>query len=366
MKASLEATVELWDFAVFAEIAVWETRPDLQHLCAAARDQGALDEDAIDSMVPGLSPRARKNLLRHLGYIQLIDRSGALTAVGRRCASVGEAPSWEQGAYHLLVAAHPLFGSHVLDFKRTPGDGFDRDFDNLETIPGWLSADSRRVFTSAFDGAVRFSVGGFPSARGQDAVCRGWEMDPGRLRWEIDLATGVNHWTVEGNVGSGEQPRQFRSAPESVDASELVGLFGGWESRWDARLGRVAIGYDGKVDAGGRESFLRTWKYQRVRVGRFGTFDDALVQDVPVGPATNDDARTWATAIVVARAEAAGAYVPPDRWRTEWSAVLENTPLAGRAGDAPDAASLGEVNQNPVPARTRWLLAAGVDLGMGA
>lgn len=366
MKASLEAAVELWDFAVFAEIAVWEPRPDLELLCAAAQDQGALDEDVIDGAVPGLSPRARKNLLRHLGYIQIIDRSGALTAVGRRCAASGEAPSWEQGAYHLLVAAHPLFGSHVLDFKRTPGDGFDRDFDNLEPLPAWLSADHRRVFTSAFDSATRFTVGGFPSARGQDAVCRSWEMDPGNLRWEIDLSTGVNHWTITGNVGSADQHRQFESTPESVDANELVGLFAGWESRWDARLARVAIAYDGQVGAGGRESFLRTWKYQPVRVGRFGSFDGAVVQDVPVGPATNDDARMWATAILVARVEAAGAYVPPDRWRTEWAAALEDTPLAGRAGDAPDAASLEEVNQKPVSTRTRWLLAAGADLGMGA
>ncbi|MCA9633674.1 MAG: hypothetical protein KC766_38750, partial [Myxococcales bacterium] len=131
MQASLTTQVDLWDVAVFAELAVWEMRPDLQVLCAAAQTHGCLDEEAIDAVLPGISARGRTNLLRHMGYIHLIDRSGSLTGLGRRCASAGEAPSWEQGVYHLLVASHPLFGCHVLDFKRTSGDAFDRDFDSV-------------------------------------------------------------------------------------------------------------------------------------------------------------------------------------------------------------------------------------------
>ena len=142
MKASLKTEVEIRDIAVFAELAVWEKRPDLQCLCSMAQDQGVLNEDAVDTLLPGLSPRARKNLLRHLGYIQLVDRNGALTALGRRCASSGEAPAWEQGVYRLLVAFHPLFDSHVLDFRRAPGDWRDRDFNNLDSLPSQFAPKS--------------------------------------------------------------------------------------------------------------------------------------------------------------------------------------------------------------------------------
>ena len=197
MKATLEAEVEIWNIAVFAELAVWEQRPDLQLLCMLARDRGGLDEGAIDSVLPGLSERARTNLVRHLGYVQLTDRYGSLTALGRHCASSGEAPAWEQGAYHLLVARHPLFDSYILDFKRASGDAYDRDFD-LDELPRWLSPDRDRVFTSAIGGTRRFSLGAFPAARGHDPACRGWELEPGKLSWEIDLQNGANQWTISG------------------------------------------------------------------------------------------------------------------------------------------------------------------------
>ena len=151
MKASLKTEVEIQDIAVFAELAVWEKRPDLQLVCNTAQDQGTLNADAIDVVLPGLSPRARENLLRHLRYIGLVDRNGALTALGRRCASSGEAPAWEQGVYRLLMASHPLFDSHVLDFRRAPGDWHDHDFSNFEHLPAGFSAKYNRVFTSVFD-----------------------------------------------------------------------------------------------------------------------------------------------------------------------------------------------------------------------
>ena len=38
MKAVLQTKIPLWDIAVFAELAVWEPRPELQRLCAACAD----------------------------------------------------------------------------------------------------------------------------------------------------------------------------------------------------------------------------------------------------------------------------------------------------------------------------------------
>ena len=365
MKATLEAEVEIWDIAVFAELAVWERRPDLQLICALARDRGGLDEAAVETVLPGLSARARANLLRHLGYIQLMDRSGALTALGHYCATSGEAPAWEQGVYNLLVARHPLFDSYVLDFKRTSGDAFDRKYD-LDTLPQWLAPDRNKILTSATDGARRFSIAGFPAGKGQDPVSRGWELDAGKLSWEIDLLEGTNHWAISGSVGAKENATSFQSPQESVDPSELAGLYGSWDPRWDARQGRVLMSYDGKVGPGGREPFLRTWRYKSVKVGRFGSFDDVVVRDIPVGPATPSHARTWATAITVARTEGHGAYVAPSRWNSEWDDAIAGTPLAGRAGQPPTPTEITEIDGKPISTRTRWLLTAGADLGMEA
>lgn len=364
MKATLESAVELWEMAVFAELGVWEPRPDLQLLCTTALRGTGLDPEAIGQVLPGLSDRARRNLLRHLEYVQLIDRGGALTALGHLCAQSGEAPSWEQGVYYLLVATHPLFSAMVLDFKRTPGEGFDRDFDNLEPLPSWLVPDRDRVFTSAFDSSRRFSVASFPAARGQDPVCRGWEMAPARLKWEIDLATGANQWGITGQVGSADQPKAFTSVSESVESTELAGLYASWERRWDPSSGRVLMPFDGRLGQGGRESFLRSWKYKTVKVGQLGSYEDVVARDVPVGPASDSDARDWATAMMVGRVELTGGYVTPSGWHSEWEDVVGEPPLLSRTGDAPDPVELVDVAGKPLAQRTRWLLAAPADLSM--
>lgn len=369
MKATLEAEVEVREVAVFAELAVWEKRSDLQALCAAARNRGSLDEEAIATVLPGLSLRARNNLLRHLSYIELTDRNGAPTALGRRCATSGAAPAWEQGGYRLLVAFHPLFESWLLDFRRDSGDARDRDFDNLEPLPSGLSPRRDRVFTSAFDRSKRFSIAAFPAKQGQNPVCRSHSTNRGKLRWEIDLASGINEWTIGGQAGDWDRrdKEKFQSPPESTEPNELRGLVADWESQWEqAQEGRLAMAYDGKAGRDGRESFLRSRGHDHVEVRHFGKFDKVTVEDVPVGPATKKDARIWATAILVARSEADGAYMAPDHWRTGWSSAIEGTPLAEWAGEAPDQTTLSEVNGRPLFARTRWLLAAGADLEMEA
>ena len=368
MKARLETDVEVRDVAVFAELAVWEKRPDLRILCATARDQGALDEEAIDTVLPGLSPRARKNLCGHLSYLQLVGRNGALTGLGRHCAASGEAPAWEQGVYRLLVASHPLFDSHVLDFIRAPGDGSDRDFDRREPLPSGLRPKRDHVFASVFERSRRFSVAGFPAERGQDPVCRIGETITGRLRWDIDLASGGNKWTIEGRVSEGWRKGggEFRSAPESVESNDLAELFADWEPQWNKKVRRVSMAYDGKVTRDGREPFLRSRQYGQKQVRDFGLFDEVVVRDIPVGPATKDDARIWATAILIARSEAGDGYIASDDWRSGWAAAIEDTPLAKWAGDAPDPVRLSEVGGRPLAIRTRWLLAAGADLSMEA
>ena len=194
-------------------------------------------------------------------------------------------------------------------------------------------------------------------------------MIKGKLRWSIDLASRRNEWTIEGHVngmwkkGGGK----FRSAPESVEPDGLADLFADWEPRWNPRTARVEMAYDGEIGPDGRESFRRSWKYGPQQARNFGSFDEVEVRDVPVGPKTKDEARIWATAILVARAEAGDRYMAPGDWRSEWVAAIEDTPLAEWAGDdAPDPVGLSEVGGRPLAARTRWLLTAGADLSMEA
>lgn len=363
MKAKLHTEADLWQIAAFAEVAVWERRPELQRLCASVPDRGTLGPDQIDTILPGLSEAGRRNLLRHLSYLRLLDERGALTALGRRCAAMGEAPAWELGGYYFLVSAHPLFRCHVIGFRRAPGDGRDWDFKGLEGVPDWFRPEPSRVWTSAFDGALKFTLNALPAAGGADPRSRGEKLQPARLVWSVDLNSGQNDWHVEGKVAEEGGPVSFRSQPESVPAQKLVGLFAAWDNRWNQKSRRVLMAYD-DGSAGGRETFVRTFRYPNGRVGEFGTFTDIVVEGVPVGPSGAAEARQWAVSLAVARVAAASAYCSKDAWTKYWAEVVEGTPLDPDAGKAPapdEATGPGGILP---PQRTRWLLTAPSDLSM--
>lgn len=363
MKALLRSDVELWQITAFAEVAEWERRPELQRVCAAVPKRGGLGPAEIDKVLPGLSEAARKNIVRHLKYLRLLDERGALTALGRRCASSGEAPAWEMGVYEFLVAVHPAFRSHVLAFQRLQADARDRDFQNLEPIPEWFGPAPGRVWASALDSGRRFTVQSFPTSEGIDPRCRTQKLQPAQLVWEIDLASGENAWHIEGNDGGSRGRVSFRSQPESMPEAKLVDLLGTWDKRWNRTSSRLEMPYDGKA-SDGHDTFLRTFHYRRVKVADFGTFDDVVVDGVPVGPRNSTEAREWALELTVARIAAADAYCSKESWAKEWDMVVRGSPLEAGAGRAPGADAVTSFGGEPLPIRTRWLLVAASDLAM--
>lgn len=364
MKAQLELDVRVRKFAVMAELALWERRRDLQALCHGASQQGVLNPPVIDAILPGLSPRAHQNLLGHLTYLGLVTPAGALTALGRRCATSGEAPALEQGVYRLIVAFHPFSKGDILGFERSVGEGHDRNFDDLEPLPPEFVVPPDRVFTSVFERDQRFSIVSFPkSSNSQTPLCRHRDLPSATLKWSIDLITGENQWSISGTTDDARQAT-YQSAPGAVDPGELAGIFEKWEPNWDPGIRRMRMAYDDTVAVGGRETFLREKTYPSVRIGAFGRFDDVTVSGVPVGPATKDEARRWALAIHIGRVEAADAYVTPADGRSGWEAAINDTPLALMAGRAPEPTDVHTVNARPLATRTRWLLVAATDLEM--
>ena len=254
-----------------------------------------------------------------------------------------------------------MFRSCILDFRRLPSDSRNHDFKSLERLPDWFTPAPQRTWTSAFNAELRFTLCSLPAPRGVDPACWTREHGAARLVWEINLDTGRNSWSVEGEIDGARGVTSFRSPPESVPAQKLAGAFAGWESRWSPSTGRVAVPYDGRA-AGGRESFLRTFKYPRVRIGELGVFEDVTVEGVPVGPSNAVEARQWALALLLARAVAADAYWTTEGWAREWDTIVRGTPLEASAGSAPAPASVGAVAGKPIPARVRWLISAAADL----
>ena len=361
MKTTLRASVELSAISVFAEVAVWEKRLELQRLCRLGQASGKIDASVVASALPGLSNSAHRNVLKTIEHMQLIDSMGTMTSFGLKCSQTGEAPAWELGVFTFLVARHGCFGAWPLAFVREKPDGQDRDFNSLDVVPDWFSPMPQHMWTSAFEDKQVFTLSRFPTRNGQNAVCRVKQMPEAVLVWEIDLITGKNLRHVEGSVlGADDKPRSFRSMALAVPDDEVRGYFGTWEPQWNKAVGRVLRRYDGHADKDGRDDFLRTLRYPRVTAGQRGTYENVRVDEVPVGPSGSPEAAEWATALAIARIKVADAIVTPKSWSHTWDTILEAKPLQAGAGPAPEVSTLLDRS----PPRLRWLLTAGTDLGM--
>lgn len=363
MKTVLRAPVELFEISAFAEVAVWENRPELQRLFRSGEAGGKVDAAVVAAALPGLSDAACRNLLRTIEHLKLIEGNGVITAFGRRCGELGDVPAWELGVFTFLVAKHACFGARPVAFRRGKVDGQDRDFSTLVPIPVWFSANGRQIWTSGFEDKQQFTIARFPTSADKVAYCREEALSPARLVWEMDLATGKNQVHVEGEVVGNEGAIPFRTADTSVPEPEVASLFASWETRWSAAASRVLIPYDGAADLDGHDTFVRSLTYRGVQAGAHGKFDTATVDGVPVGPRSAAEARVWATALALARTDSAGNYVSPDAWTRDWTAAIAGTPLEATAGTSPDVSTLLE-QQTTLSPRLRWLLAAGTDLTM--
>lgn len=360
MKTVLRAPAELTAVSIFAELAVWEKRPELQRLCKGAESGGKMDEALVARALPGLSAAACRNLLRTVEYLRLIETGGVLSAFGKRCASTGDAPAWELGVFTFLVARHPCFGAWPVAFRRERPDGQDRDFASLEEVPIWFLPTPNRLWVSGFEDKAKFTISAFPSMPGQGSVVRARELSPATLVWEIDLSTGKNQLHVEGVV---ENAGALRTTDMTVPDQEVAALFGQWEPRWNAAAGRMLTPYDGAAGKDGRDNFVRTISYKKVKAGARGTFESAKVDGVPVGPSSPQEARDWALALTLSRAESGDAFVAPIAWKREWEAVVAGSPLQAGAGAAPEPLAVLDQSSTLSP-RLRWLLASPSDLSL--
>jgi hypothetical protein len=359
--------VELWRLQAVAEIAIWEPRPELQHLCRAAEHGSTFDSETLMSLVPGLSTAGAHNLAAHLDYIGLTRENG-LTRLGKSCAATGMAPAWEFGVYDFLIANHPLVGSAFLDLQRTVNNPEDYDFKSLTALPAWLDYDRDQVHVSAYDNSRRFSIYEIPKAE-QGGNCRCVRLDDGELQITVrDLRTGENDWRIQGqgDAANGAGGR-FSSPPEALPSALFAGLLARWDRRWDPRNNYLAIGFDGQVDPLGRDQFRRRMTYPNVAIkspngDKDIVFPSAEVDDVPVGPSSAEEALRWAVAIAAARLSRADSYATKDDWNRLWEAEIANSSLGkelNREVTMAEGLSVAEAKLSP---RTRWLLSACADL----
>jgi hypothetical protein len=366
MKIDLEGELPVERFAVPAELAFLERRPELGILCRAARAAGGrITEERIAEILPGLGKGGVRNILAGCRHLGLCDDAHALTPLGLGAAESDEVPVPEQGVYDLWVADHPLLGRRILHAERLGPQRGDPVLpaDALPIVP-----ERERLFTSVLEPTLRLVLRDFPHDRAQ-LRCKRWPAPaPLALRWTWDMDAGQDRWELRGHLDAGTRrpPVEVRHGGESagVDVWALFAELAGdclAAGTWDRQQRRLAVS-DAGLTAGEQDSFCKRWDLAGAELRRHGSFQRARLDAVPIGPATAADAARWARARFDRRLDGgtqALAYQTRASVVGQWAGIVRDTPLAAFAPPVPAHEDLLRAAARPA---LFWSLAAPVDL----
>ncbi len=356
-------------FAALAETSWFERRPELQLLCHAAHAEGGLlNEVTIKKVLPGVSDAGAVNILSWCRMLRICDDKGGLTSAGEETAASGNAPIPEQGVYKFWAASHPILGSRILHLERLSSDPDER-VEFLQPLP--FVPDRNCIFPSVIDPTIRVtlrSVCSNTAPDDQSARCIIFDNQSNcSIRWVLDFSEERNYWRLEGGLdleGKGAL-RQVKHEKEKVELN-LRDLFADWAfrylgsvGRWDSASRRIAIPFSGQSEAV-QETFLKTLKIPSAEVPGFGKFEDVTVDDIPVGPASSEDAERWARARLDRRIASDSTFKTRSDLRSLFAFLVVGTPLEPHQPVLPDHSSfLVELRNQP---RAFWSVAAPVDL----
>lgn len=368
MRAVLTTEIPVSRVAVFAEMAWMERRPELGLLCRAAREHGnRITTAVVQSALPGLSDAGANNVIAWCKMLGLCDGRGGLTALGEDVADADEAPVPEQGVYGLWLAQHPVLGRRVLAVERLASNR-DQRFESIEPLP--VEPDRGKVFRSVLDGKERFMVRDLPTNHGQPGGLIGDTRATCRFRWTLDFDQARDQWQLDGMIeapqGNGKHAmRPMQHEPES-DGLDLWNLASTWATgplssfgRWQANERRLAVTFDDLAE-GELDTFRKTLALRRVEIPGKGVYENVTLEDVPVGPASAQDAQRWAMARFDRHLSAKPGYRSRAEVREQFAQLTEDTPLEAFAPTLPAHDDL--LTQASKDPERFWSLAAPVDL----
>jgi hypothetical protein len=171
---------------------------------------------------------------------------------------------------------------------------------------------------------------------------------------------------IEVPQGNGKHTmRPMQHEPES-DGLDLWKLAANWAigpfsafGHWQPTDHRLAVSFD-RLEAAESESFRKTLLLGRVEIPGKGVYENVSLEDVPIGPASAQDAQRWAMARFDRHLAAKPGYRGRAEVRELFAELSERTPLERFAPTLPSHDDL--LAQHARTPEQYWALAAPVDL----
>ena len=358
MKVLLSDKVKVTPVTLFAEVGLLERHPELARLCrrALAQEDRRLTEALCQQALPGVTAAGARSLVRGCADLDLCDREGTLRAAGERAAQDELVAVPEQGAYRLWLAEHPLFGLRVLHLERAAVDGKDTGFQSLEELP--RIPPQNQVFTSMVDGSLRFVL------RSKPEQCRVEEDEVIDLHWDLDFTTGHSHFTLTGTLRDDQEGElKLAAVPENVEVDHRALLRRWTQGAWDETAQRLRVPFE-NVPETALETFQMDWPLGEVEVPRRGRYQNAILREVPLAPASDDAALAWALWRFHRRRAAQRGYLARPALEAIFKDAIRGTPLEPHRLVLPPVDWLLKDREQARDRWGYWQVAAGEDLSL--
>lgn len=366
MKAVLTSSIPVERFAVFAEMACLERRPELGMLCRAARDNdNEITAAVVQSVLPGVTEAGAYNIIQWCGLLELCDRRGGLTALGEDVADTDEAPVPEQGVYDCWMVSHPVLGRRLLAVDRL-APSRDQRFDLIKPLR--LPPDLGVTFSSVRDPAQRFIVRALPTNHQQVGVVRQSTRATCRFRWTLDFTVEQDSWHLDGTIEStqgGMVPIEHGAEAEGLDVWAVAHVWGrgplAQYGRWLPQPRQLAVAFS-DISSEEQETFRKSIELTEAEVPGKGRYQQVSLEDVPICPRSAEDAQDWAMARLRTRLSDSRRYRSRSEVRQLFAGLVEGTPLEQHRPVLPSHSDLVADERVRNDDELFWSLVAPVDL----
>lgn len=299
---TLERSVIVRCWRVVGQVAKAEKRTELIPVLLRVRETGGTDARGLAEhlLFESRSRRVVAGRLLHIahayGLVEKEERARVftLTEAGERAIDTDEVFVPEHGAWTIWASEDPLLPSPILRvdtwnepsaFDEIKGKKWESAEERShEDLPAWLRKVVKRPITPAA-GATAVCINHLENkaeaVETNDTLRLSWNVGDGRLQ-----LTG----TLEGKKVATE----LEAPPISQDQIWLTFLkeeaLIEW---WDMDRQKLCIDFD-DTDGTEREAMVCDLGFESPHIPDYGEFDPITVREVPITPATEADAQSWA------------------------------------------------------------------------
>lgn len=239
----------------------------------------------------------------------------ALTEAGETAIDTEEVLVPKRGTWSIWTSDDPLLRSPILRvYAWTEPSACKEVFDKESTrrptrLPDWLRDVAAKPIRPAAQGAAVRIDELNPQAEAVDGRLRlSWNVGEGRLQ-------------LSGTLEGQEIETELEAPPVSLDQIWSILLHEEeallwW---WDEDRQQLRVAFD-ETDETERETMTRDLRFESPKIPDYGEFETLTVRDVPITPATEADAQSWANWCLLARVRDYATSARYAAWREEAAA----------------------------------------------